>query len=366
MGQDRAHLRDRQLTAHRSPLRTSPARRLYGSAPPRRSQRGVALLIAILLVAFGTIIAAAMAYDNAMTARRAAATFEFDQALLVAQGAEALAAYGLQQTAKENSQYTYIGQPWSQPLPPTEVTPGVMLEASLEDVQGRFNINNVVQTDGETPNTAAIAAFQRLLTMVGLDPKWADYLVDWIDKNTDPMYPDGAEDSVYMELNPPYRTPNLPITSTSEMLALPGFTRADFDRLEPYIVALPLGVKINTCTASGVVLDALTGHVQWSENPQQFAQDRQADGPCFPTPADVMTAAGDVQANSGGPTGGLGSVQGGNTPQQGISGLLGQTSSWFRLTSYVTLGSAEFSIYTLLYQDQTGMARPVLRSFTPD
>ena len=92
-----------------------------------------------------------------------------------------------------------------------------------------------------------------------MDPKWADYIVDWIDKDTTPMFPDGAEDSVYMEMNPPYRTPNLPITSTSELMALPGFTRADFDRLAPYIVALPIGTQINVCSASPYVLDALTG-----------------------------------------------------------------------------------------------------------
>jgi type II secretory pathway component PulK len=303
-----------------------------------------------------------MAYDNAMTARRAAATFEFDQAVLVAEGAESLAAYGLQQTFKENLSYTAVGQPWSQPLPASEVTPGVTLEASLEDLQGRFNINDLVLTDGNTPNTAAIAAFQRLLTNLNLDPKLAYYIVDWIDKNTEPMDPDGAEDSVYMEMDPPYRTPNLPITSTSELLAMPGVTRAEFDTLSPYIVALPLGVQINTCDAPGVVLDALTGHQQFSSDPQQFQQDRTANGGCFPSPADVLTAAGDVQT---------GTVAGGVTPQgggvqQSISGLLTEKSNWFRLTSYVTLGTAEFSVYTLLYQDQTGMVRPELRSFTPD
>ncbi|HEX4267251.1 MAG TPA: type II secretion system minor pseudopilin GspK [Steroidobacteraceae bacterium] len=336
--------------------------RRSGGVPSRRHQRGVALLIAILLVAFGTIIAATMAYDNAMTARRAAATFEFDQAVLVAEGAEALAAYGLQQTFKEHLTYTAPGQPWSQPLPPTEVTPGVTLEASLEDLQGRFNINNLVQTDGNTPNTAAIAAFQRLLTMVGDDPKYAGYLVDWIDKNANPTDPDGAEDSVYMEMDPPYRTPNLPITSTSELLALPGFTRAQFDRLAPYIVALPLGILINTCSASPYVLDALIGHEQFSSNPQEFQQDRTAAGGCFPTQAEVLQAAGDVQTGS---VAGAATGQGGNV-QQSISGLLGQTSAWFRLTSYVTLGTAEFSIYTLIYWDQNGLARPELRSFTPD
>ena len=333
-----------------------------GGLPPRRAQRGVALLVAILLVAFGTIIAAAMAYNNAMTARRAAATFEFDQALLVSEGGEALAAYGLQQQARQNSQYIYPGQAWSQPLPPTEVVPGVTLQAYLEDLQGRFNINTLVEADGETPNTIAIQAFQRLLAALNLDTKLAYYIVDWIDKDTTPMDPDGAEDSVYMEMDPPYRTPNLPITSTSELLAMPGVTRAEFDRLAPYIVALPLGVGINTCSASPVLLDALTGHVQFSADPAQFAKDRQDAGTCFPTPAEVAQAAGNVP-------GGGNTVPGnanGGTPHT-LADLLGGTSKWFRLTSFVDVGSAEFVVYTTLYLDPTGgVVRPVMRSFTPN
>ncbi|HEY2036247.1 MAG TPA: type II secretion system minor pseudopilin GspK, partial [Steroidobacteraceae bacterium] len=254
-----------------------------------------------------------------------------------------------------NSPYTYPGQAWSQPLPPTEILPGVMLEAHLEDLQGRFNINDLVQTDGNQPNQIAITAFQRLLTMLNMEPKWANYIVDWIDKNTDPMFPDGAEDSVYMEMNPPYRTPNLPITSTSELMAMPGFTRADFDRLAPYIVALPIGTPINPCSASPYVLDALTGHVQFSSDPQQFEKDREAAGTCFPTMQDVLTAAGNV-ANAGSPQ---------QQQTQTLNSLLVQKSTWFRLTSYVTLGSTQFAVYTLLYQDQMGV-RPIMRSFTPD
>jgi general secretion pathway protein K len=328
-------------------------------APPPQRQRGVALLVAILLVALGTIIAAGMAYSNAMTARRTAATFGFDQALLIGQGAEAFAAYGLQQEVQQNQFQTYVypGQAWSQPVGPREVTPGVTLEASLEDLQGRFNINNLVETDGETPNQTAIAAFQRLLQELGMDAKWANYVVDWIDKDTVPMFPDGAEDSVYMEMNPPYRTPNLPVTSTSELMTLPGFTRADFDRLAPYIVALPIGTRVNVCSASPQVLDALAGHVEYSADPQQFEKDRQDAGTCFPTQAQFLKNAGDVQQGGGNQS----------PQQQGLSTLVAQTSAWFRLTTFVNIESAEFSVYTLLYQDpSTGMVRPVMRSFTPD
>jgi general secretion pathway protein K len=307
----------------------------------------VALLVAILLVALGTIIAAAMAYDNAMTARRAAASFGFDQALLVAEGAEALAAYGLQQTASQNSPYIYPGQPWSQPLPPTEVIPGVMLQASLQDLQGRFNVNNLVLTDGNQPNQGAIAAFRRLLTMLGLDPKYADLLVDWIDKNTVPL-PDGAEDSVYLEMDPPFRTPNLPITSTSELMALPGFTRADFDKLAPYIVALPIGTQVNLCSAPPQVLDALSGVVQYSTNPAGFQQDREAAGTCFPTVPVFLKAISNAALKTQ------------------ITPLIAQTSTWFRLTSFVGAGSTEFAVYSTLFLGTTHQARVVMRSFTPD
>lgn len=349
------------MTATRSrPL--TRGRRRHGGVPSHGQQRGVALLVAILLVALGTIIAAAMAYNNAMTARRAEATFDFDQALLVAQGAEALAAYGLKQQAQENSQYIYPGQAWSTPLPATEVIPGVMLEAYLEDLQGRFNINDLVETDGETPNNVAIQAFQRLLQNLNMDPKWANYIVDWIDKDSTPMFPDGAEDSVYMEMDPPYRTPNLPVTSTSELLALPGFGRANFDKLAPYIVALPIGTAINVCSASPYVLDALQGHVQYSADPQQFEKDRQAAGTCFPTQAEFLTGAGNIKGGGNTPGTTTGTNQ---NPQQTLGTLISQKSVWFRLTSFVTLGSAQFSVYTVLYMDTTGV-RPIMRSFTPD
>ena len=161
----------------------------------RTAQRGVALIVAILLVALGTILAAAVAYENAMTARRGAGTFAFDESLLIAQGAEALAAYGIRQFFQADPQHTYIGQGWDKPVGPMEVVPGVMLEASLEDMQGRFNLNNLVKNDG-TPDAVNVAAFTKLLELLGLETKWAPMLVDWIDADIVPQTIDGAEDSV--------------------------------------------------------------------------------------------------------------------------------------------------------------------------
>jgi general secretion pathway protein K len=320
--------------------------------PPLHAQRGIALLVAILLVALGTIIAAAVAYENAMTARRGTATYAFDQSLLIAQGAEALAAYGLRQIYQSDPKYTYPGQGWDKPVGPIEVVPGVMLEASLEDLQGRFNLNNLVGTDG-TPDTVQVAAFTQLLQMLGLEPKWVGYLIDWIDVDIVPQTPDGAEDSVYMGQTPPYRTANRYITSASELLALPGFGRDRYVKLAPYVTALPQGTPINVCTALGPVLDAFlgAGHSEFGTDPQQLATSRTNTSGCFPTLANYQ-AAFDPKVWSA-----------------GASKKFSERSSYFRLTSFITIGSAEFNLYSLLYLDTgatSGAVRPIQRSFTPD
>jgi len=194
------------------------------------------MLVAILLVALGTIVAAAVAYESAMSARRGTATFAFDEALLVGQGAEALAAYGLKavmQNSKAGAGGTvdvYPSQQWAQPVGPLEVVPGVTLEATLEDMQGRFNLNWLVdsgQASAGAPNNStgmgngnpatpggapgpdagAVKAFNNLLESLGMDPKWTDMIIDWIDADNMPQT-QGAEDSAYLSQNPPYLAAN--------------------------------------------------------------------------------------------------------------------------------------------------------------
>ena len=320
--------------------------------PPRSSraaQRGVALIVAILLVALGTILAAAVAYENAMTARRGTGTFAFDESLLVAQGAEALAAYGIRQFFQSDPNHVYVGQGWDKPVGPMEVVPGVMLEASLEDMQGRLNLNNLVNKDG-TPDPVYVAAFTKLLELVGLETKWAPMMVDWIDADIVPQNIDGAEDSVYMGQTPPYRTANRYITSTTELLALPGFGRDRYLALAPYIAALPKDTRVNLCTVKDKVLDAFLpqGQTEFSSTQGQLEKNRTGSPGCFPTLDNYRAAFRDPKAWAN------------------VQGKLGQNSTYFRLTSFVTIGGAEFNLYSLLYRDATGAVRPIQRSFTPD
>jgi general secretion pathway protein K len=314
-----------------------------------RRQRGVALIVAILLVALGTIIAATVAYENAMAARRSTATYAFDESLMVAQGAEALAAYGIRQFFKSDPNHVFIGQGWDKAVGPMEVVPGVMLEASLEDLQGRLNLNNLVNKDG-TPDPLYVTAFTKLLQMVGLEPKWALLMVDWIDADIVPQNIDGAEDSVYMGQTPPYRTANRYITSTTELMALPGFGRDRYLAIAPYVAALPKDTKVNVCTVKDKVLDAFLpgSQTEFSASEGQLDKNRLNTTGCFPTLENYRAAFGDPKAWSQ------------------VQAKFGQSTVYFRLTSFITVGSAQFNLYSLLYRDASGAVRPIQRSFTSD
>jgi general secretion pathway protein K len=312
-------------------------------------QRGVALIVAILLVALGTIIAATVAHENAMAARRGTATYAFDESLMVAQGGEALAAYGIRQFFKSDPNHVFIGQGWDKAVGPMEVVPGVMLEASLEDLQGRLNLNNLVNKDG-TPDPVYVTAFTKLLQLVGLEPKWASLMVDWIDADIVPQNTDGAEDSVYMGQTPPYRTANRYITSTTELMALPGFGRDRYLAIAPYVAALPKDTKINVCTVKDKVLDAFLpgSQTEFSASEGQLDKNRLNTTGCFPTLENYRAAFSDPRVWSQ------------------TQAKFGQNTVYFRLTSFVTIGSAQFNLYSLLYRDAGGAVRPIQRSFTPD
>jgi len=330
------------VSAHRISARIG-----RGVAGPHR-QRGVAMMVAILLVAFGTILAASIAFESAMSARRSTATMAMDQSVLIAEAAEALAAYALREDAKAGKTVDHPAEEWSQPLGPVEVVPGIVLEAYVEDATGRFNLNSLIGANNEV-DLVALEKLQNLMEHVGVETKWASLIADWIDSDTQPIN-DGAEDSAYAAQDPPYRAANTFITSTSELLALPDFGRERYLRLAPYVTALPRDALINVCSAGGPLLDALVdaSHQEFSLDEKVLAKGRESG--CFPTKAVYSASFGGT----------------GSQDWTKVSARVSETSNYFRLTSIVTIGSAEFALYSLLERDPQNQIHVLMRSFTPD
>lgn len=305
-----------------------------------KHSRGVILVSALVVTAMAAVVAAALFFEAGLTARRAAGNFALEQALQIGQGAEALAAQVL---GEDRNQTDTPAEDWAQPVDPVEVEADIVLEARLTDETGRFNINSLVDNEGERDENT-MRVFARLLELAGLEPRWSDMVSDWIDPDTQPA-PDGAEDGLYLAQTPPHRAANLAITSVSELMQMPGFTREMYDRLLPHITALPASVRtINVCTADGVVLDALfalhatdTRHEEYSTLTADELAERRT-GACYPSRNTL--AAG----------------------QPGMQQMTVERSNWFRLQTWVNVGSAQFALYSLLQRDGSGRVRAVSRS----
>lgn len=309
----------------------------------RLRQQGVILISVLILVALAAVVSAALFFDTGLAARRAASSYALEEALQLAQGAEALAAYAL---SEDTNQTDTPQDSWATPVEPTEVAPEIFMEARLSDLQGRFNINMLVAADGKRDDNA-YKVFQRLLDLLGLDPVLADLVVDWIDKDVQPEV-QGGEDSLYMSQGPPHLTANLAMTSTSELMQLPGVSREVYLALKPHIAALPPSVRtINVCMADGFVLDALyalnekqAGHVEYSALSPEELQKRR-DSECFPRRSSLSAGVPAIQA------------------------MTAERTSWFQLRTVVSVGSAQFDLYSLINRSGR-QARAVARSLGTD
>lgn len=216
-----------------------------------RRQRGVALITAVLIVALVTTVAATMASRQQLDIRRTSNLFDADRAWLFALGGEDWARGVLRRDAEEGD-VDHLGEDWAEVLPPL-VVEGAVLGGALEDMQGRFNLNNLVNAQGE-PVDVEIKRFERLLTLVELESNLAAAVVDWVDENVDPLFPDGAEDDVYMGESPGYRAANRPMASASELALVKGIGYEGYQKLLPYVTALPERTPLNVNTAPALVL----------------------------------------------------------------------------------------------------------------
>ena len=219
----------------------------------RGSQRGVALITAMLLTAVATTAAVTMASRQHVDIRRSSNLFENDQALLFAAGVEAWAGQILVRD-RQDGQVDHENEDWATILPPISVEGG-LVAGRIEDLQGRFNINNLVR-DGKASETD-VAVFKRLLEILDLEPALADRVVDWLDTDENVTFPSGAEDNRYLGLEVPYRTANRLMASPSELMLVEGIKMEEYQKLSPYITVLPERTAVNVNTARAEVLMAL-------------------------------------------------------------------------------------------------------------
>jgi general secretion pathway protein K len=306
--------------------------------PAAVRQRGTALITAILVVALATAIAASLTWDLFLDQRRAFGRIAVDRGLMYSLGAEAWAKQILRDDAQDND-VDHPGEVWATQIPPLPIEGG-QIQGRIEDLNGRFNLNNLIDATGAT-DSAAVEGFRRLLMALELDPRLADRLADWIDRDVEPNFPDGAEDAEYLSRRPPFRTANRPVTSPSEvMLVHPDIGASGYAQLRPYVTALPRGTPININTALPEVLLTASENLGFREA-ERIVMDRPNEGwESIEQLGDLIPA--DARA------------------------LLGTSSQWFRLSVRVDIGTQRFTMYSLLHRDAAGSVSTVIRTFTDE
>ena len=273
-------------------------------APPKH-QRGVALLVALLVVALAVILIAALLDRGELALARTRNALRAEQAEAYAQGLEQYAAQALLVSESQDPHLDTNTSVWALPLPPQPV-PGGVISATMRDLNGCFNLNNLApKTRGGDPaNWGPI--FDRLLAALGMDRHLAGAVTAWLGSNTS----DGPAASAYLALPIPYRPRNDVFVHVSELRLVLGVTGDVYARLAPYVCVLPPGTKINLNTASVPVLQSLglakqvaqslwnNGQANYTD-PAGFAQNAHIDPTLVPTTrfgvaSDYFLARGDI------------------------------------------------------------------------
>ncbi len=215
----------------------------------RRGQSGAALVTAMLVVALATIVATAMAHRMQLDIQRQGNLQSAERSYQYAMGLELWALAALRLDAQETPNLDSRLELWASSLPIIDLPEG-RLAGQMEDLDGRFNINNLFVAG--VRQSRQIERFQRLLMQLEVNPQLAEVLVDWMDPDGT-AEPGGAEDGEYMRRQPAYRAANRQVSHISELRALSGMDEDSYQRLLPHVAALPVDqtptlVNVNSAT----------------------------------------------------------------------------------------------------------------------
>jgi general secretion pathway protein K len=296
-------------------------RPLVASASPRR-QRGLALLLAMLVVVMVTTVAVSILHEEKYTIRKVSHIQLMDRSRLYALGLEDWARLFLRQD-REDSEIDSLDEDWATSIPGLPIEGGY-LAGYLEDEQAKFNLNSVVVSE------LWVERFRRLCRLLEVDEAFIPALMDWIDDDFEVRYPDGMEENY-----PDYRVANRELTDISELLLVHNMTPEMYEKLMPFITALPATATINVNTMPEVIFRSLAEEGDVS----QFIEEREAD---------AYSSIDDFIERLQLPL-----------DPEGLS----VDTSYFRAHGQVVQGDQSFNMNTLIFRDEGGRTRVLNRNF---
>lgn len=256
------------------------------------TQKGVALITVMLIVALIAILATQMTARLQLQMQRTA-NIEFNQqAYWYAMGAEAFAKRVLIQSFEDDPEITHLEQVWAQGENTFPVDFGE-ISGEIFDLHACFNLNSLRAEPDDTQESSGKKslprqAFEELIIALAIEgvgsfeaEYMADSLTDWLDENESISNSGGAEDSDYASKEFPYLAANNYLASIGELRVVEHFTIEAINKLKEYICVLPntnlTAINVNTISQEQPeILVAMLGITQ--ETATQVLSSREADG----------------------------------------------------------------------------------------
>ena len=241
------------------------------------THKGTAIITALFIMTLVAIVATAMSLRLQIDIYRTRLTLNNDQSYLAAQAVEYWAIGQLKKAAatSDPKQTDNIDQLPKRFPAALFSYPGAIITGQLEDLQGKFNLNNLTEiTD--------IPRFAKLLIAADnkIEPSQAtaiaEALAEWL-VPYQPSLPPSSTEQFYQNQNPSYLIAHSSMVSISEFRLIKGVSDEIYQAVAPYICALPKPTPININSAPLAVLQTLgTGITK--EQAELIIKDRSKTG----------------------------------------------------------------------------------------
>ena len=195
-----------------------------------RAQDGVALVTALLVTALAVTLVSGLFWQQQVLVRGMEGQQARLQARLLLQDALDGARLALRDAAAAQGSVTTLDGSWNTPLR-QQLAPAA-LARDIVDAQSRFNLRNLAPD--AIINPYQLAAFQRLLTTLHMEPALATHIANAVMASS--------------------RESRLALRDSEDLLSVPGVTQDVLAKLRPFVTLLPEPTGVNVNTASAEVL----------------------------------------------------------------------------------------------------------------
>lgn len=220
--------------------------------------QGAALITVLVIVFIVMAIITNITVSNYRVIRRLTNQKIMDQAYSLLLTAVDFGRAGLA-TSAATSQIDALTDIWAQPIPRTQILPGIDFSGYATDEQGKFNINDLVSNG--MINQTVLTQFSDLLSNLNIPSGVASNIAYYMASPSN----EGSIMNQYTAGNPGYRPAGRPLVDLSELLLVKGMQPDWVYKLNQYITAIPVTIdyanESNTANESGTSSNQNTNNI---------------------------------------------------------------------------------------------------------